>query len=90
MTLRRHDGFFLGALVWNYGMTSFGALPLTILAWKFGVLSGKAAIALAIVLGLLLPVLLYRLSWKIWLALYYACLPDQLPANGATREDTDD
>jgi len=90
MVLRRHDGFFLGALVWNYGMTSFGALPLTVLAWKLGWVPPKVALGIAVALCLTLPVLLYRLSWRIWLALYYACLPEQLPANGARDTDTDD
>jgi len=26
MVLRRREGFFLGAMVWNYGLTAFGLL----------------------------------------------------------------
>ena len=88
--LRRHEGFFLGALVLNYAMTAFGALPLTVLAWKLGWVPPKVALALALTLGFSLPVLLYRFSWRLWLAGHYGFLPEQLPVNGAKADDTDD
>jgi hypothetical protein len=33
------------------------------------------------VAALLLPLVLYRLSWAWWLTLYYFFLPENLPAN---------
>lgn len=91
MTLRRSDGFFLGAWVINYGIVAFGALPAPMFAWKFGMLSGDATVACVIALGMLLPIFLYRTSWKLWLALHYGILPHQLPANAREHpEDIDD
>lgn len=81
MVLRRHDGFFLGALVLNYGMVVFGVLPVPVLLWQAGALSKELTLGLVLGLGLLLPFLLYRTAWYLWLALHYGCLPKQLPAN---------
>lgn len=91
MVLRRHDGFFLGAWVFNYGMVAFGALPVPVLLWKSGVISGDATIATVALMGLVLPIALYRTSWKLWLAAHYGMLPEQLPANAKDHpEDIDD
>ena len=76
--LRREGGFFLGALVWNYGLVAFGALPLLLAAVALGLLAPRQAGWLALGACLVLPWLLHRLAWRLWLGTYYACLPDQL------------
>ena len=47
MTLRRKEGFFLGAIVWNYGLTAFGVLPLVLVAYRLGWISADQLAALA-------------------------------------------
>ena len=42
MVLRRREGFFLGAMVWNYGLTAFG-----LLAFAVGLFIVHSAIGLA-------------------------------------------
>lgn len=44
MTLRRKEGFFLGAIVWNYGLTAFGVLPLVLVAYRLGWIGGDWAV----------------------------------------------
>ena len=89
MVMRRHDGFFLGALVLNYGMVAFGALPVPLMLFQFRLVSKELAVGAALAFGLLLPLLLYRTAWKLWLALHYGCLPLQLPANAGDAEVDD-
>jgi uncharacterized protein (DUF983 family) len=81
LKLEQGEGFFLGSLSLNYGVTLVGYLtPLLILAYK-GVLSDDVATWLAIGGSLAVPVLLYRSSRSWWLMNYYLFLPQQLPAN---------
>ncbi|MGF1449195.1 MAG: DUF983 domain-containing protein [Opitutales bacterium] len=77
----RSDGFFLGAMVINYGVVVFGALPAVLVLLGLGWIGWKDAVALALCLALVLPVLLYRWSWATWLGVYYYFLPHELPAN---------
>ncbi|MGF1483937.1 MAG: DUF983 domain-containing protein [Opitutales bacterium] len=77
----RSDGFFLGAMVINYGVVAFGALPVILLLWTLGLVNGQVAIALALMASLVLPVLLYRWAWSTWLGVYYYFLPHELPRN---------
>lgn len=80
---RDHDeGFFLGSMSLNYGVTLVGfLLPVMLLAY-FKVMSTRTAIILAGVGALLFPALFYRSSRSWWLMNYYFFLPHHLPANG--------
>lgn len=78
------EGFFLGSMSLNYGVTLVAyLLPLALLAFH-GVLSLQVAAVLAGVGAMGVPVLLYRPSRSWWLMNYYFFLPHQLPANGGT------
>jgi len=77
----RGNGFFLGAMVWNYGVTVFGLLPFVVLAAISGWISIPIAIGLGIGLGIVFPILFYKYSWSLWLTSYYLVLPNELPAN---------
>ena len=75
------EGFFIGSMSLNYGVTLVGFLtPVGILAYK-DVISSTVAIVLAGVGAVLVPALLYRSSRSWWLMNYYIFLPHQLPAN---------
>jgi predicted RNA-binding Zn-ribbon protein involved in translation (DUF1610 family) len=85
------EGFFLGSMSLNYGVTLVAYLgPLALLAYH-GVLSLKVAAGLAGVGAVAVPVLLYRPSRSWWLMNYYFFLPHHLPANGGSgRSGQDD
>lgn len=87
MTLRRREGFFLGAIVWNYGLTAFGVLPLILGAYRLGWLDDTLAFRLAVATVFLVPPLIHALAWHLWLGTYYAFLPDQLPSSGRRLDD---
>lgn len=88
MTLERGDGYFLGPLCINYGIVALVFVAPLLLVGVAGWVPLKLALAVAIVGALLLPVLLYRFCWSLWLMAYYFCLPDELHAN--RPEDSDD
>jgi hypothetical protein len=77
----RGEGFFLGAMVWNYGVTVFGLLAPITLACYLGWLRPSVAVALALLAAVVFPWVFYKLSWSLWLASYYFFLPHELPAN---------
>jgi hypothetical protein len=87
MTLRRKEGFFLGAIVWNYGLTAFGVLPLVLLAHRFGWIGDAWAVRLAVGAIFLVPPLIHAFAWRLWVGTYYAFLPDQLPSRGRRLDD---
>lgn len=82
--LNRGEGFFLGPMVLNYSFVAFGFVLPCIVLWGIGVLRLGWAIGIAAAGCALLPVFLYRLSWSLWLMLYFWFLPERLPANGGT------
>jgi uncharacterized protein (DUF983 family) len=81
LPIEREEGFFLGAMALNYGVTCFGLLAPVALLWYLGVLGGRAAVIVAVSLALLAPIALYRASRSWQLMLYYFFLPQHLPAN---------
>ena len=81
LKLEKDEGFFLGAMALNYGVTCVGLLTPVAILWYFGVLPVKVAIGLAVALALLAPVALYRSSRSWQLMIYYFFLPQHLPAN---------
>jgi uncharacterized protein (DUF983 family) len=81
LKIEKDDGFFLGAMSLNYGITVFGFLAPVALLWYAGVLGGKTAVVTALAGAVVLPIALYRSSRSWQLMSYYFFLPQHLPAN---------
>ena len=76
------EGFFLGSMSLNFGMTIVLYLvPVALLAF-YGKIGETAAIVLAGIGAIGFPVLFYRSSRSWWLMNYYVLFPHHLPANG--------
>ncbi len=76
------EGFFLGSMSLNYGVTIVLFLvPVMLLAF-YKVIGTTTAIVLAGVGAIGFPALFYRSSRSWWLMNYYLFLPHHLPANG--------
>jgi uncharacterized protein (DUF983 family) len=90
LKIEKGDGAFLGPFVINYGITAFGIIIPVIVLYATGKLGATATLAIALVAGLGAPLLLYRLSWGLWLMLYYLFLPDNLPANLQGKQEDDE
>jgi uncharacterized protein (DUF983 family) len=87
----RGDGFFLGPFVINYGVTVFGFVLPVLFLYIFGLLRPAAAIVTAAAGAIVLPILLYRMSWSWWLMVYFYFLPQKLPDNhDALHEDEEE
>ena len=82
MELARKDGFFLGAMVWNYGLIVFGVLPVFVGLYAAGLIGGTVLAVLCLTAGLFLPIVLYPWAWSLWLMTYFLALPNELPGNG--------
>ena len=87
LTFERGEGFFLGAMPINYGVTLIFCLTPILLLRFFGFLSGWTAAVLAVLGALGFPVLFYRSSRSWWLMFYYFFLPHELPANSSEIEE---
>lgn len=85
------EGFFLGSMSLNYGVTLVCfLLPVLLLAFN-KVIGVTTAIVLACAGAILFPALFYRSSRSWWLMNYYFFFPHHLPANGGKgREGEDD
>lgn len=81
LKFEKDDGFFLGAMSLNYGVTLVGFLVPVLLVWYAGWIGGRVAVGLAIGGSLVVPMLLYRSSRSWQLMLYYSFFPQHLPAN---------
>ena len=81
LKIEKDEGFFLGAMAINYGVTCAGLLAPVVILWYLGALPAKVAIGLAMGLAVLAPLALYRSSRSWQLMLYYFFLPQHLPAN---------
>jgi len=81
LRFEKDEGFFLGAMSLNYGVTLVGYLVPVLLLWWLGYVGNQLAIGLAVGGSLLVPMLLYRSSRSWQLMLYYSFLPQHLPAN---------
>ena len=88
MTLERGDGYYLGPLCINYGLVVFGYVAPFLLLGVAEIIPFNLALVLGISGATILPFTLYRLSWSLWLMIYYLCLPHELHANRS--EDSDD
>ena len=81
LKIERDEGFFIGSMSLNYGVTLVCFLtPVMILAYK-GVIGTPLAIVLSGVGAIGFPVLFYRSSRSWWLMQYYLLFPRHLPAN---------
>lgn len=81
LQFERDEGFFLGSMSLNYGVTIFVFLVPVMFLYLAGVLSGTMASMLAGVGAIIFPILFYRASRSWWLMSYYFFLPQHLPAN---------
>ena len=81
MVLQRREGDSLGAATLNYGIVVFLFLPVCLLSGGLGWLSWNSVIYLCLALSVISPVVLYPLSWSLWMMTYYLILPHELPAN---------
>jgi uncharacterized protein (DUF983 family) len=90
LKIERDEGFFLGSMSLNYGVTLVCyLLPVTLLAY-FDVIRVKMAIVLACAGAVVFPILFYRSSRSWWLMNYYFVLPQHLPANQTQESPEDD
>ncbi len=76
------EGFFIGSMSLNYGMTIMLYLIPVLLFAYYKAISVSAAIAFAGIGSIGFPVLFYRSSRSWWLMNYYLLFPHHLPANG--------
>jgi hypothetical protein len=84
------EGFFLGSMSLNYGVTLVGfLLPVMLLAYR-KVIGVTPAIVLAGVGAIIFPALFYRSSRSWWLMNYYIFFPHHLPANGGNGRAGED
>lgn len=81
LPIERDEGFFLGSMSLNYGVTLvFFLTPVMLLAYK-KVIGLTPAMILAGIGAVVVPALFYRSSRSWWLMNYYLFLPQHLPAN---------
>jgi predicted RNA-binding Zn-ribbon protein involved in translation (DUF1610 family) len=81
LQFERDEGFFIGSMSINYGVTLVLFLtPIMILAYK-GEIGTNLAIALAGIGAIGFPILFYRSSRSWWLMQYYLLFPLHLPEN---------
>lgn len=90
LKLEREEGFFLGAMALNYGVTCWAFLLPVALLWYAGILGDTAAIVIALLGAFLVPAALYRASRSWQLMLYYFFFPGHLPANHGRESGSDD
>jgi uncharacterized protein (DUF983 family) len=81
LKIERDEGFFLGSMSLNYGVTLVGFLTPVMLLAYYGVMSATWASVLAVLGAFGFPILFYRSSRSWWLMNYYFFLPHHLPAN---------
>lgn len=81
LKIERDEGFFLGSMSLNYGVTLICFLVPVLLLYLVGVFSGLTAALVAGIGALGFPILFYRSSRSWWLMSYYFFLPKHLPAN---------
>jgi uncharacterized protein (DUF983 family) len=76
------EGFYLGSLSLNFGVTLVCFLVPVLLLAYYDVISTKVATVLAVIGAFGVPTLFYRSSRSWWLMNYYIFFPHHLPANG--------
>jgi len=81
LKIERDEGFFLGSMSLNYGVTVVCFLVPVLILYLVGALSGLVASIAAGIGAIGVPILFYRASRSWWLMSYYFWLPLHLPAN---------
>jgi len=81
LKIERGEGFYLGSLSLNFGVTLVCFMVPIILLAVNQVIGVTTASVLAGVGALVFPALFYRSSRSWWLMNYYIFFPHQLPAN---------
>jgi uncharacterized protein (DUF983 family) len=81
LSIEHDEGFFLGSMSLNYGVTLIFILTPVALLWYEEAISDRTAGVLALAGAVVFPALFYRSSRSWWLMSYYFFLPQQLPAN---------
>ncbi len=81
LKLEKDEGFFLGAMSLNYGVTCVCFLAPIAILWYEGVLGDTVAAVLGLAAAVIVPIAFYRSSRSWQLMLYYFFLPQHLPAN---------
>ena len=81
LPIERDEGFFLGSMSLNYGITIVVFLVPVLLLYLAGVFSGFTASWIAGVGAVVVPIVFYRSSRSWWLMNYYVFIPHHLPAN---------
>ena len=90
LKIEHDEGFFLGSMSLNYGVTVICFLIPILILYLTEVLSGLTASILAAIGAIGVPILFYRASRSWWLMSYYIFLPKHLPANqGTLRQGKD-
>ena len=90
LRFERDEGFFIGSMSLNYGVTIVCFLtPILLLAYR-GLIGTTTAIVLAGAGSIGFPLLFYRSSRSWWLMQYYLFFPLQLPANKGGRQELGD
>jgi DNA-directed RNA polymerase subunit RPC12/RpoP len=90
LKIERDEGFFLGSMSLNYGVTLVGFLVPVLILYLTGVFSGLVASIVAGIGAIGVPMLFYRSSRSWWLMSYYLFLTHHLPANGWTPKQGED
>ncbi len=90
LKFEKDEGFYLGAMSLNYGVTLVGCLVPVALLWYGGALGARWAVGLAVGGSILLPALLYRSSRSWQLMLYYTFFPQHLLVNRRALAGTED
>jgi len=81
LELERGEGFFLGSMSINYGMTVLAVLVPVLVCWLVGAIDGWWAAGLALAGAIVFPVAFYRSSRSWWLMAFFFFLPHELPSN---------
>lgn len=89
MAFERGEGFFLGSMSINYGVTVFAIIAPTLVAGLAGWIPFSVAVGLIVAEAVFFPIFFYRSSRSWWLMAYFYFLPHELPAN-RPPDQTDD
>ena len=81
LKFERGEGFFLGSMSINYGVTIVVCLMSILVLGLTGFIASDWAIGMAVASSLLFPVAFYRSSRSWWLMAFFWFLPHELPAN---------
>ena len=81
LKIERDEGFFLGSMSLNYGVTLVCFLTPVMLLAYYKVIGVTVAVILAGLGSIGFPALFYRSSRSWWLMNYYIFFPHHLPAN---------